>query len=507
MVRFIVSLFFLCLSVGAGLWSQQDSAVKIIEIRNADRLSGMTLGNESVIQLSGRVALFHEGAYMYCDSAFLYEQSNRLHAFGQIHIRQGDTLSLYGDSLFYDGALRKADIYGNVRLKDPTVNMTTSQLTYDRNSGQVSYPDSANIRNGTDRIRSRKGQYQSARRIFTFEENVHIQNPDYTVQSEKLDYETETDISWFYGPTTITSDQAVIYCEKGWHNKQTDEARFSRNAKVTSGSKVLIGDSLYYQRGRGYGQGFGNIQIHDSTEKITLLGQYAETWKDLNLYMVTGDAQMIQAFDSDSLFLHGDTLKGWEDTLGFRVVQCWNHVKFFKPDLQGACDSLFYTERDSLMRMFFTPVIWSDSSQMTGTYIHLKMDRGTLYHFDLLQKALLIAQDDTIRFNQLSGQNMRGFFHENDLVRLHVMEKGKLIYYPREEDGSLMGANTLSCRNITLSMANRQIQRISCQQKADGTLHPWETFTGPERLLDGFIWHVTDRPRKPVDIFIHRKGR
>ena len=337
--------------------------------------------------------------------------------------------------------------------------------------------------------------------------HVHIQNPDYTVQSEKLDYETETDISWFYGPTTITSDQAVIYCEKGWHNKQTDEARFSRNAKVTSGSKVLIGDSLYYQRGRGYGQGFGNIQIHDSTEKITLLGQYAETWKDLNLYMVTGDAQMIQAFDSDSLFLHGDTLKGWEDTLGYRVVQCWNHVKFFKPDLQGACDSLFYTERDSLMRMFFTPVIWSDSSQMTGTYIHLKMDRGTLYHFDLLQKALLIAQDDTIRFNQLSGQNMRGFFHENDLVRLHVMEKGKLIYYPREEDGSLMGANTLSCRNITLSMANRQIQRISCQQKADGTLHPWETFTGPERLLDGFIWHVTDRPRKPVDIFIHRKGR
>ncbi len=507
MVNQGIRLFCIWLFCGISLWAQQDSSVKIIEIRNADRLSGMTIGNESVIQLTGRVALFHEGAFMFCDSAFLYEQTNRLHAFGQIHILQGDTLSLYGDSLFYDGALRKADIMGNVRLKDPTVNMTTSQLTYDRNSGMVSYPDSANIRNGTDRIRSKKGHYHSTTRIFTFEENVQIQNPDYTVLSEKLDYETQTDVSWFYGPTTITSQQAVIYCEKGWHNKQTDEARFSRNARVTSGSKILIGDSLYYQRGRGYGQGFGNIQIRDTAEKITLLGQYAETWKDLNLYMVTDEAQMIQAFDTDSLFLHGDTLKGWEDSLGFRVIQCWNHVKFFKTDLQGACDSLFYTEMDSLMRMFFTPVIWSDSSQMTGTFIHLKIDRGTLYHFDLLQKAMLIAQDDTVRFNQLSGQNMRGFFHDNDLVRLHVKEKGKLIYYPREEDGSLMGANMLACRNITLWMGQRQIQRISCQQKAEGTMHPWETFTGPDRFLDGFIWHEKDRPRTPEDIFIHRKVR
>lgn len=498
--RILLAFFF-------PLWvyAQTETAPKIIEIRNADALSAFRQDEENVIQLTGKVVLFHEGAYMYCDTAFLYEKANNMHAYGQIHIRQGDTLSLFGDVLHYDGNTKKAEISGNVRLRDPNVNMTTTRLQYDRVSGQVHYPDSADIRNGTDRIRSRQGWYSSNDQTFTFTENVSIQNPEYNLLSEKLIYETNTEISHFYGPTYIYSQGSVIYCENGWHDKKNDEARFSTNASVISGSRILTGDSLYYRRGVGYGQGIGNVKIQDTTEKITVTGNYAETWKDLNMYWVTDNAQLQQAFDTDTLFVHGDTLKAWEDSLSFRHIQCWNNVKFFKPDLQGACDSLIYTESDSLMRMYFSPVLWSDSSQMTARHIQIKMIRGTLYYFDLLEKSMLVSRDDSIRYNQMKGKNMRGFFTDNELRRLEIYENGQMVYFPREEDGSLIGANLLKCKNITLWIEGKQVSRISCRENPVGVLHPWEKVKREETMLDGFSWQHADRPFRPEEIFIHRE--
>ena len=53
--------------------------------------------------LVGNVQFEHDGAYMYCDSALFYKESNSFDAFGHVRMVQGDTLTLTGDMLFYDG--------------------------------------------------------------------------------------------------------------------------------------------------------------------------------------------------------------------------------------------------------------------------------------------------------------------------------------------------------------------------------------------------------------------
>ena len=49
----------------------------------------------------GNVLFRHDDALMYCDSANFYEGSNSLEAFGHVKMVQGDTLTGYGDKLFY----------------------------------------------------------------------------------------------------------------------------------------------------------------------------------------------------------------------------------------------------------------------------------------------------------------------------------------------------------------------------------------------------------------------
>ena len=66
--------------------------------------------------LRGNVVFRHDNALMYCDSAYFYEQTNSLDAFGHVRFIQGDTLRGYGDKLFYDGNTKLARMRRNVRL-------------------------------------------------------------------------------------------------------------------------------------------------------------------------------------------------------------------------------------------------------------------------------------------------------------------------------------------------------------------------------------------------------
>jgi lipopolysaccharide assembly outer membrane protein LptD (OstA) len=61
---------------------------------------------------------------MWCDSAYTYTGTNRVDAFGRVHIKQDDTLHLYADKVFYDGDISFARAWGNVKL----INKSTTIL-------------------------------------------------------------------------------------------------------------------------------------------------------------------------------------------------------------------------------------------------------------------------------------------------------------------------------------------------------------------------------------------
>ncbi len=77
-------------------------------LEQADSLYRLPYEYEERQIVKGDVRFRQAGMWMYCDSAYYFPEKNSLEAFGNVRMRQGDTISVVGDHLYYDGDTRLA---------------------------------------------------------------------------------------------------------------------------------------------------------------------------------------------------------------------------------------------------------------------------------------------------------------------------------------------------------------------------------------------------------------
>ena len=348
-------------------------------------------------RLIGNVSFKHEGALMYCDSAYFYASSNSLDAFSNVHIVQGDTVDLYGEFLHYEGNTRIAQIRQKVKLIGKNTKLVTQALDFDLGRNIGYYKNHADIESGENKLNSRQGYYYSREQMYYFRDSVILRNPDYTIYSDTLQYRTTTKVAFFFGPTSIIGDSSYIYCEKGWYNTETNKSMLKQKAWVRNKKQTIRGDSLYYERETTYGEGFSNIELLDEEQNIILRGNHAFVNQLENRALLTDSAMFIYIMEDDSAFVHADTLRTMTDSAGHRLLKGYHHVRLFKSNLQGICDSLFYTTRDSILKLYHKPVLWSGGNQLSSEYIEIWTKNREIHELHMQQLAFLINQEDSTK--------------------------------------------------------------------------------------------------------------
>ncbi|MEN9444358.1 MAG: hypothetical protein RIS47_1248, partial [Bacteroidota bacterium] len=223
----------------------QNNKVQQVHIDQADVLEGKKDLGPDVKVLKGNVVFSHAGSKMFCDSAYFYSATNSLKAFGKIHITRGDSIQLFGDTLLYSGNDRIARVLNHVVLKNDSLSLFTSELTYFMQQDMGAYSTGGLTINKEDTLRSRIGRYYAQRDIFHFSEKVRVTNPKFRIECDTLKHNTKTQISYFLGPTHIYGDSNYIYCENGWYNHKENKAQFNKNARYESKTYSLRGDSLF----------------------------------------------------------------------------------------------------------------------------------------------------------------------------------------------------------------------------------------------------------------------
>ena len=497
-------------------------------------------------RLIGDVEFKHENALMFCDSAYLYKD-NSLDAFGHIHIKQGDSLNLYGDSLNYNGNTKKAIITHNVSVVKGDMQLTTEQLNYDIATSIGYYITPAHIVNKDNTLTSDQGYFFGKTNELTFKKNVVLTNPQFVINSDTMRYNTSSKITYFIGPTTIKSKENLIYCEDGWYDTYKDQSRFSKNSYIITKEQKMFGDSLYYDRKKGIGRAIKNVEIIDTAQNINIKGDYAIHYEIKDISLVTGEALLTQIYNKDTLYLHADTLKAVGNVKSKKVdtknkaqiskekkkplvekkiiadntnntksdtafytqkdepdsmkLFAYHKVKFFKKDLQGKCDSLIYTTVDSLMRLFGKPTLWSDENQLTADSIKLFTGSKSLKSIELKGSAFIVSQEDSLRYNQIRGKYMKGNFKDNKLSIVNVIGNGQTIYFVKEKE-AIKAVNRADCTDLHVYMKNNKIDRITFITKPDATLFPIDKIDVKELKLKDFIWRAKDKPLSAKDIFI-----
>ncbi|HEY9561325.1 MAG TPA: OstA-like protein, partial [Anseongella sp.] len=256
----------------------------------------------------------HENATMRCDSTFLDSEANTLEAYGNVFVRQDDTITVQADRLFYDGNTRLARLFDNITMSDGQAVLTTDFLTYDMNTREGTYNNGGQIVNQDDTLVSKRGYYFVGTKDAYFRENAVVNTPEAVILSDTLHYNTGTKVANFYGPTTIEGEDDFIYAENGTYNTGTDQAQFQENAWYRSGSHLLKGNELYYDRQQNFGRAKHDVYIIDTVENIILRGELGEYNKATETAFVTDSARVIMIAEQDSkradtIYMAADTLK------------------------------------------------------------------------------------------------------------------------------------------------------------------------------------------------------
>ncbi len=503
-------LFIICLILGLSLFGQQasdtlESPRTRIQLVQADRLMyNKDFPGPDIQRLLGNVILEHDSMFLHCDSAYLYEKKNSMDAWGNIRIVGSDSLFIYGEELYYDGNTGVAKMRKDVRLEDRQLTLTTDHLDYDLANNLGYYFNGGRIEDTSNVLTSELGYYFADDMEFFFKDSVHLVNPEYTMDSDTLMYHTATEVAFFYGPSFIRSDTNTIYCENGWYDTRRDLAQFNENAILYNSNYSLQGDSLFYDRNRGLGKAFVNVTVADSTQDILIKGHLAEFWEVSENALITDSAHAIHIDNGDSLFLHGDTLRYMGDTASRegKHLMAYYGVKFFRPNIQGSCDSLIYSLQDSVIRMFSKPVLWTENSQLYADYVEFHTAKSRNQKMLLRNNSFMAEADlDSASFNQVKGKNMYGYFRDDRLHKVYVEGNAETVYFVRDEEEALVGINKAASSDLYIYVADKRIERLVFIKEPGSILFPPGQLNPSQRLIDGFTWHDQLRPRSRHDIF------
>lgn len=478
-----------------------------IELIHADKFTVDKTTPRGASKLKGNVELRHQNAFMYCDSAFLYD-NNSLDAFGRVRIVEGDSLTLTGDSLFYDGNQRVAKVRGKVKVDNKSSVLTTRFLDYYRDTKMGHYYGGGVINSRQEKINltSDVGYYYSESRRFHYKKNVVMTHPDYTIKTDTMQYAPDREKTWFYGPTTIVSEDRTIYCEYGWFDQLEDEAVFIRNAAIYTASQTMKGDTIEYDEAEKIGIAKCNVTLLDTAEKFEVNGDFARYEETDSTSYVTRNMMLKQDMDGDTFFLTADTLFTFPDTAGKRILKTYHRTFFYKSDMQGKCDSLIYHTGDSIIYLYNDPILWSDENQITADSIHMTMKDGALDKMYMNQNAFIISKETDVLFNQIKGRRMVGFFKDQELHKVRVYGEGQTVYYPREEDSTLIGVNKTTCANMLIRIDSNQIEQITFYEQPKAKLTPTDEMPAGGIKLEGFEYHMVWRPMSADDLFIKHQA-
>ena len=477
-----------------------------VELIHSDTLRHNQFLNPDAQILIGNVQLFHDGITMYCDSAYFFQTTNSLEAFGHVRMLQGDTLSLDGDYLYYDGNAQLAQVRRNVVMKHRQSTLYTDSLNYDRLYNIGYFFEGGRLVDGDNTLTSEWGEYDLNTKKSFFNYSVRLDNPKFVLTSDTLHYDMQTKWAEALGPSNIKDDENNIYTEHGFYNTDTEDVRlFDRSVVANKAGRRMVGDSLRYNKDTGLMQAFGNVIYDDKANSNMLTGEYCQ-YNELTGQAYATDSALLKDYSNvaDTLFVHADTLRLYTYNMDtdsvYRVLHGYFHVRAYRSDVQAVCDSLVYNSGIKRMAMYRDPIVWNKNQQLLGEEIFVFTNDSTIDSVRVERQALLVEHYDSIYYNQVNGRLMKAFFKDGEIYENMADGNVHVIYFPLDDDSVMVGLNYTETTQLRMFMEQRQLKRI-WTPAATGTFYDVSIIPQDALRLENFAWFDYIRPRDKFDLF------
>jgi lipopolysaccharide export system protein LptA len=502
--------------------------VRKLEYRKIDSVTEIQI-------LAGNVMLKQGSSIFTCDSCVITKRLNLFEAFGNVHINDADTANVYADHLRYLTDRRIAYLNNNVTLTDGKGILVTNYLEYDVNTKVGIYRNGGKVESKKTIVTSEEGYYYADLKDVYFKKRVRLKDPAYTLESDSLLYNTETQTARFIAETYIVdSSNRTIRTREGYYNQQTGKAEFGQRPIVTDGDIQATGEHMVSDDSTGIMQITGKGIIVDTAAKRTVIADLIFYNRKTESFLATRKPLMIIQQDEDSVFvsadtlfsaklseLYGnkdsiiikDTLRGLtvintanSDTTGTkdstdRYFEAFRHVRIFSDSLQAVCDSMFYSFKDSVFRLYDDPVVWSNESQVTGDTILLYTKNKKADRMEVYKNSFLLSLVKPEIYNQVKSTRMDAYFIDGTIDSVRARGSAQCIYYIQDEDSAFTGINQSNSELMDIYFKDRELRRVVLRTAVKGTIWPMHKKTPAEMRLENFIWREAERPKTKYELF------
>jgi len=197
-----------------------------------------------------------------------------------------------------------------------------------------------------------------------------------------------------------------------------------------------------------------------------------------------------------------------KDTLAFnekdstnRYFEAYRNVRIFSDSLQSVCDSMFYSFKDSVFRLYRDPVVWANNSQVTGDTILLFTKNKKADKVEAFENSFLVNRLENDVYNQIKSARMDGWFADGNIDSVRANAYAECIYYIQDEDSAYTGVNQSQSDIIDIYFQNKELDKVVFRSAVTGTLWPISQKSPAEMKLEGFRWLEARRPKTKSEMF------
>ena len=188
-----------------------------------------------------------------------------------------------------------------------------------------------------------------------------------------------------------------------------------------------------------------------------------------------------------------------------RVILAFNDVRIYKSDLQALCDSLSYSSRDSMFRLFVDPIIWSDTSQFTANHVRIQLANDAIDRIYMDENSFIVNTPDEVFYNQIKGRNSVAYFDSSELRNVRVVGNAESVYYALDDADAYIGVNKTLCSEMKIIFGNNEVEGIVFYDSPTANLFPMKEADHEGLKLQGFSWQVDRRPETVEDLIKIKK--
>ncbi len=483
---------------------------------------------------------------IYCERGYYDTQKGFAEFTQNAQFKRGDQLGK-AERIQYNQKSREFLLLGNAWVNAPDQDARADTITYSELNETFVLRGKARFEGDGRLVQGQVINYDARNKTYSTAGRSYISEPPQILEANKVDFVEKTGLGIAIGNVIWrdTSSNLTIFCDTANYNRADDflEATggtFGRPLMITlveGDTLFLAADTLLAVRANYFEK--KDILSADSLSQVDSLSQLDSTQVVDSVAVdsmavapellspVTTDSTNdnsanaperfstsgISSSDTttmDSLAMDSTTVDSMASDTALvdsgpdttRYLLAFKDVRIYKSDLQLLSDSLSFNSRDSIFTFFQNPVMWSDTSQLSGDTIKIYMKNGAIDKALLNQKAIIIKTTKEGYYNQIKGRDITAYFKDDDIYRMLVEGQAESVYYAKDEQGAYVGVNKTECSEMLIYFVNNEIDRIKFFDSTDGEANPMKKVNHRSMQLDGFKWIYQLRPKGLEDLFI-----